>query len=242
MREQLAKQVVEALGWLLKTKEIVQAAYDAAVAKSVEALQVLPVGLVPLKDKPVPSLTVVCDDVSALLINTLDGLMAQWEHDAINAMTDVTAVGGSGAAELLVDLGTFAARPLAKELRVLLMQRAQNHVNQAAKELGFQLHKTMSMAHKQAAGAEEDESAALMPTSGKVASSVQLVQRELARLLRKLRSDLNSKLESKVAGRFLSLTSKLLSEVAGGEKRLGDLETKAQEFEKQLWDKLPKDE
>eukprot|EP01046_Picozoa_sp_COSAG06_P074261 COSAG06_NODE_22624_length_717_cov_1.679612_2_plen_33_part_01 len=33
MREQLAEQVVEALGWLLTTKQTMEATYDAAITK-----------------------------------------------------------------------------------------------------------------------------------------------------------------------------------------------------------------
>jgi len=243
MREQLAEQVVGALGRLLKAKHKMEETYKAVLDKSSEAVKVLPAGLVLLKNKPVPSLTAVSDDISTLLIQTLGDLLTEWEQDTISAMEPNNKVDEGSSVELLVDLGTFAFAPLVQELRALLMKQAEKYVDQAAEELGFQLHKAMVIARKEADGVQEDENVALMPTSGdKVESGVQLVQKELVRLLKKLHSDLNNKLESKVAGRFLGMSSKLFSKAARGEQQLGQLGTKAQTFEEQLRKKLPKDE
>ena len=101
MREQLAEQVVKALGRLLTAKQTMEATYDAAITKSTESLQILPAGLVLPKDKPVPHMTIVCDDVSSLLIKTLYGFLAEWERDTISAMKDNTAAPeGSSSVEL----------------------------------------------------------------------------------------------------------------------------------------------
>ena len=244
MREQLAEQVVDALGRLLKAKHEMEETYKAVLDISPAAVKVLPAGLVLLTSKPVPSLTAVSDDISTLLIQTLGDLLTEWEQDTISSMEPNNKVDeGSASVELLVDLGTFAFAPLVQELRALLMKQAEKYVDQAAEELGFQLHKAMVIARKEADGVQEDENVALMPTSGdKVESGVQLVQKELVRLLKKLHSDLNNKLESKVAGRFLGMSSKLFSKAARGEQQLGQLGTKAQTFEEQLRKKLPKDE
>ena len=388
MREQLAEQVVEALGRLLTAKQTMEATYDAAITKSTETLQILPAGLVLPKDKPVPSMTLVCDDVSALLIKTLDGFLAEWEQGTISAMKDNTnaSAEGSSSVELLVDLSAFAIESLLKELRALLLRQAEAYVKQAAKEIGLQLHKAMCTAQdeiakiadeivvkqkkiaetmaedtasdiqeqlellraamakakskagmvtgdeardiieaaktkanaakktktaeakRKAAAAKEakrsekkshnlqkkklkaaiaedyvkvgrfqadiealqtysvtassaasgaaselsttvadetststevDDSAALIPDSSEKVTSI--MQRGLTQILKNLRVDLNSKLESKVAGRFLGLSSKLFSEAASGEKQLGQLEAKAQRFEEQLREKLPED-
>eukprot|EP01046_Picozoa_sp_COSAG06_P073874 COSAG06_NODE_22312_length_727_cov_1.192675_1_plen_162_part_01 len=162
MREQLAEQVVDALGRLLKAKHKMEETYKAVLDKSSEAVKVLPAGLVLLKNKPVPNLTAVSDDVSTLLIQTLDDLLAEW--DTISAMENITTLDeGSASVELLVDLGTFAFAPLVQELRAVLMEQAEQYIDQAAEELGFRLHKAMVIARKEADGVQEDENVALMP-------------------------------------------------------------------------------
>ena len=68
----------------------------------------------------------------------------------------------------------------------------------------------------------------------KALSATARVQQELAGLLDMLQADLNNKLDSTIAGRFVRLSSKLFNEVFDGEEKLSELGDKADVFEEEL--------
>jgi hypothetical protein len=168
----------------------------------------------------------------------LDKSLMQWEGETIRAIERASADSEIDLSDL-VELGALAIKPLAQELRVLLLQQAEKYVDEAAQKIGFQLHKEMAIARKKVSGTE-DEIEALIPADSAetAASSIRLLQDELAALLEKVRNNLQSKLDSKIAGRVLHLGSKLFNQVTKGEHTLNQLQTKADSFEKGLRQKM----
>ena len=197
-----------------------------------------------------PNLTVMCSNVSAVLVKMVDDLLVQWERETIHAIQKASADSEIDGLSELVELGALAIKPLAQELRVLLLRQAETYINQAAKKIGYRLHKEMAIARKKVNGTA-DEVAALIPIDSvaTTASGIGLLQDELAALLKKVRNDLlkkvsndlQSKLDSKISGRVLHLGSKLFNHVTEGGQQLNQLQKEADSFEQRLREKLKKD-
>jgi len=184
----------------------------------------------------------MCSNVSAVLVKMVDDSLVQWERETIRAIQKASADSEIDGLSELVELGALAIKPLAQELRVLLLQQAETYINQAAKKIGYRLHKEMTIARKKVNGTA-DEVAALIPvdSAATTASGIGLLQDELAALLEKVRNDLQSKLDSKISGRVLHLGSKLFNHVTEGGQQLNQLQKEADSFEQRLREKLKKD-
>jgi hypothetical protein len=230
-REQLAEQVVEGLKWLVSAREIITKLYDSAVAKLTKPSLSLPASLKTSKSKPVPSQVTLRNDTSSFLTAVLRGAFIQWEADVIKEMEK----SAQNAAEDLTEFAALVISPLAHELRELLLKQAQSYIAQTTEKISVHVHKALSDARKKSTrGDDSNETDFMLPVSEKAVSTIVLVRDELASLLDKLQNDLNHKLDSTIAGRFVRLSSKLFNEVFDGEETLSQLGHKANTFEKEL--------
>jgi hypothetical protein len=210
-REQLAGNIMQGLKWLVAARGIITKLYGSAIAKLKSTSLSLPASLKTSRSQPVPSQVTLRKDTSSFLTGILRDAFIQWEADVITEMEQ----SAQKAEQDLAEFAVLVISPLAHELREVLLKQAESYISQATEKIRVHAHRVLSDAQ----------------------STTVLVRDELASLLDKLQDDLNNRLDSTIAGRFVRLSSKLFNEVFDGEEKLSELGDKADVFEEELKEK-----
>ena len=133
---------------------------------------------------------------------------------------------------ILLPLSNKAIKFVFKEVRKVLLRKADPIITSAAHEIGFRVHKTLH----QAASATPKSDELLELVDGTHAEA--LIQKALCGLLGKLESAMLSTFDANISGRVIKLGSMLLSQLHGDATSLGELKKVAESFDEVLSDQL----